>query len=235
MICNWCWSSLSHSWWSTLNSGIFHLPHWSPRLSFWRTLHAPGQINCFPDRHLCLHAKRNESNSDYVCCCTFSVPPLPPLFLALFRCLYSGDSARWGNTPVPALGTVVHFRGLCSQILPSGLMAVALNNIHFSFPSEHPPRPPVSIRHDERCGRQSSYLYTLFLPLRSHWCFIKGPAISHQWSWHTGWNGWWQFGLKCTLLTVSRSCTCPSLLTKKKVILVQKRWGFIHHCEMKLC
>lgn len=86
-------------------------------------------------------------------------PPPPPLFLALFRCLYSGDSARWGNTPVPALGTVVHFRGLCSQILPSGLMAVALNNIHFSFPSEHPPRPPVSICHDERCGRQSSYLY----------------------------------------------------------------------------
>ena len=66
----------------------------------------------------------------------------PVIIYFLFRCLYSGDSLRWCNTPVPSVGMTVQFSGMCSCILPSGLVAVRSNNIFLSYNSERPPRPP---------------------------------------------------------------------------------------------
>lgn len=61
------------------------------------------------------------------------------------RCLFNAEKSRWNNTKIPSLGSVIKFSGLCSRVLPSGLLAVDLDTILFgvgSHPSSTVPVPP---------------------------------------------------------------------------------------------
>ena len=55
-------------------------------------------------------------------------------------CILNGTVPRWRNTLVPAISTVIHFYGICSQILSIGLPGIKIEGItlNVSPPTQHP-------------------------------------------------------------------------------------------------
>ena len=68
------------------------------------------------------------------------------IFFPSLRCLFNGEKPRWMNTKIPNVGTCIHFSGLCSRLLPSGLMAVDLDDVVFNLGAQPPStvQPPSS-------------------------------------------------------------------------------------------
>ena len=51
---------------------------------------------------------------------------------------------RWKRTPAPAINTVIHFYGICTQISLNGLLAIEIEGITLNV---GPPQLPLNISH----------------------------------------------------------------------------------------
>lgn len=57
-------------------------------------------------------------------------------------CILNRTVPRWRNTPVPAINTVIHFYGICSQISSTGQLGIEIEGITLNVGP--PTQPPVT-------------------------------------------------------------------------------------------
>lgn len=78
--------------------------------------------------HLTKHLWHNHTNNYSVCYYSVSSPTFSLTFIS---CMLDKQAPHWMNFPVPELGTLLAYDGICSHLSLLGLLIIDVKNLTF--------------------------------------------------------------------------------------------------------